>query len=463
MSVSNSSETSPSTLSRFPLASFQEVFMLSLPLILCLFSASLLNFFDRLFLSHYSLDAWIAASTAGNVSFLYQISCSMIALIAQAFIGQNIGANKLSKVGPIVWQMIWFAFLSMIVTYPTSFLAESYFVGTDVEQASISYFRPMALFNFLFPLASALTAFFIGRGKTRIILVANLIIQALNVCLDYLLIFGFDPLIPSMGVKGAAYATLLSQFCLCLVLFYFFSRPKYDRLYRTDKKKFDFVLFKEILAVGLPRSIGRCIGVAAWTFAAHMLIEKGGDSLLVLTLGVSLFTSFTFINEGFSQAITTIISHVLGANKVKILPLLFRSSFQMVSLSILVLSVPLIFCSDFFIHIFIQEKIHPDQWELLRKTCFCIWLVCLANGFNAIGASLVTASRDTVFYAWATCANWATICIPTYLVINVYHLSPYYFFIIDASSALLIGVLYFYRFKTGRWKKNLLDLHTATI
>ena len=225
MTTSESVDSQIHPLSRYPLGSFRELLTLSTPLVFACLSASLLGFCDRLFLSHYSLEAWTAASTSSYIAFLYQMMLSVIAMIAQSFIAQHIGAKRPSNVGPIVWQMIWFAFLSMLITYPSSFLAEMYFRGTEVEGPALAYFRPMALFNFLFPLNAALSAFFIGRGKTRIILYANISIQLVNIALDYLLIFGIGSILPPLGTFGAALQQLFQKRLSASFFFQNFPNP----------------------------------------------------------------------------------------------------------------------------------------------------------------------------------------------------------------------------------------------
>ncbi|MCB1066824.1 MAG: MATE family efflux transporter [Simkania sp.] len=459
MTTSENVEPQISPLSSYPLGSFRELLALSTPLVFSCLSASLLGFCDRLFLSHYSLDAWNAASTSGYIAFLYQMMLSVIAMIAQSFIAQHIGAKRPSNVGPIVWQMIWFAFLSMFITYPSSFFAEMYFRGTEIEAPALAYFRPMALFNFLFPLNAALSAFFIGRGKTRIIFYANISIQFMNIALDYLLIYGVGSIIPPMGTFGAALATIISEATLCLILFSKFARPEYIPTYNTHQRKLNLSLLKEMLKVGIPRSIGRGMAISAWSFAAHLLVMKGGIHLLVLTLGTSLFMIFTFINEGVCQALTTVASHIFGAKEEQAISRLLRSAFQVLALSMLLLSVPLIVMREQVISLFISDSLPYETLELLKKTCIFAWIACLANGINFIGASFITASRDTFFYACIITMNWVTICVPVYLIIGRFGVSPEYFFTIDSVNTILFGIIYFFRFRKGVWKKNLLSLH----
>ena len=248
-------------LTKYPLASLRELLVLSFPLILCTLSASLLGLCDRYFLSQYSLQAFKACSTAANLCFFYQMSLIMIATAAQVFIGQFQGAKKNLLIGPFTWQIIWFSLLSMIVTYPLSFLTTLYVQGSEIQEPATLYFKYLSAVNFLYPLGATLSAFYIGRGKTRIILLVNLCIQGLNIGLDYLLIFGVSGWFEGMGIKGAAIATISSQSLLCIILMSMFLQKKYIPLYRTDQKKFNRHLFWEGLKTGIPRAWGRSMAV----------------------------------------------------------------------------------------------------------------------------------------------------------------------------------------------------------
>ena len=103
-----------SKLSKYPVASLRELIYLAFPIILTTLSSSLLTLCDRLFLSYYSAKAWEAATVAGDLAFFFQMFCILLVMTAHVFVGQYHGANKSEKIGPLIWQMIWFSFLSMI-------------------------------------------------------------------------------------------------------------------------------------------------------------------------------------------------------------------------------------------------------------------------------------------------------------------------------------------------------------
>lgn len=429
-----------SNLSKYPVASLRELIYLAFPIILTTLSSSLLNLSDRLFLSHYSAEAWKASTVAGDLSFFFQMFCILLVVTAQVFVGQYHGGNKSEKIGPLIWQMIWFSFLSMIITYPISLFSESFFHGTEIEAPATLYFRCLTLSNFLYPLAAALSTFFLGRGKTKIILISNISIHIVNILLDYLLIFGVKGIIPPLGILGAAIATIVSEATLCMILYTFFIHKKYVHTYRTDLRKLDKKMLWEVLKVGIPRACGRAMVIFTWNAAARIMVVKGGDFLLSRTLGTSLFAIFSFINQGMGQAILILASNLIGANWDNELRKLIKNAYIFLLGIIVILTIPLFFFQNHLIHIFIGNGIAKESLSIFRACCSSILFICLGNGIMTIGVSLIMAYKDTFFYFLSTLFPWITLFLPSYIGIGLFNLPPQTFFIIDGANSVIIGI-----------------------
>lgn len=440
-------------LTKYPIASLRELLVLSFPLVLSTLSASLLGLCDRYFLSHYSLEAWKACTAAANLCFFYQMTLIMVATATQAFIGHFQSSHKRDHIGPLVWQMIYFSLLSMLVTYPLSLATEFYLKGSEIQGPATLYFRYLSLVNFLYPLGGVLSSFYIGRGKTRIIFLVNLLTQLINIGLDYLLIFGVEGWFSPMGIRGAAVATIIAQSIFCLILLLLFLQKKHIATYRTDLKKFNKTLFWEVLKTGVPRALGRSMAVGSWIFASYLLVHRGGDYLLVHTFGVSIFLVLSFVNEGMSQALITVASHILGAKLENIYKKLLSSALTFLGINMALLAIPLLFMQEFIIHFFIDEPLSTASYVLLKECCFWIWLVCFASGINRIGTSLLTAARDTVFYAICVSITWVTLCIPVFYGIGYLSWTSTKFFLIDGINCLVLGVIFIYRFLKDPSKK----------
>lgn len=409
-------------LTRFPTASLRELVVLSFPLMLVLFSTSLMGFVDRWLLGRYSIDAMQAGVNAVYLCMLFQIPCMRITSIAQIFVGQNKGSGNLSRLGEPVWQMIWFSLFTMCITLPLAPLGERLFLsGTSIHAEASQYFRFLMFFNFLFPLNAALASFFIGQGKTKIVTLTIILSHVLHFILDFLLIFGISGIIPPMGILGAAISTACAQILACSILFFFFLNGECRKNYGTSRWNLHWGSMWTCIKVGLPRALTKFILLASWTAIARIMIIKGDDYLLVLSIGGTLNLLFSFINEGIGQAILTISSNILGSKNLELLKKLFRSSFFLLSLEALLLSIPFIFFTEYTISIFFKESLSLVQIALLVKSCHWLWLFFLFDGFGWINLSVLTAFGDTVFLMiYNAIATWILGFIPVYFGMNVY-------------------------------------------
>lgn len=444
-SVKTNTHTS-NQLTKHPAASLRELFALAFPLILMAFSTSLLNLTDRFMLSHFSQDAWKACCSAMNLLYLPQLGLIIIASISQVFVGHYKGAKKEKMIGPFIWQMIYFSLSTILITYPLFAIGNLYLKGIAVESSAKDYFQILGSANFLYPLGSTLASFYTGRGKNSIVLFTNLIIQLLNLLLDYILIFGVGDLIPSFGVRGAAIATVLSQGMYCLILFLLFKQRKHALAFSTNQWKFTLPLFWEGLKPGIPRSFGRLLAVGAWTVATYFVIQKSGDYLLVHSFGLTVFVILSFINEGMGQALLTFNSHTLASNSSHLFRKSLCSSIYFIIIMAAVLAIPLLIFREAMILLFIRDPTSPQSLQFLKECCLWVWIAVIGGGINRIGVSMVTAARDTTFYAQCTTIQWITLCIPIFIGIENFGMSPSKFFLIEGLNSALMGTIFIFRF-----------------
>ena len=131
-------------------------------------------------------------------------------------ISQNLGAGKLEDIKVLPAQAIFFnILLSFVFLGGTYFFVEEIFTFLNAEGLvlglSIDYYNirvwgfPLTLFTF------AIFGIFRGLQNTFWPMLVATTGALVNIGLDFILVYGFEDIIPAMGVKGAAWASLLSQ------------------------------------------------------------------------------------------------------------------------------------------------------------------------------------------------------------------------------------------------------------
>lgn len=308
-------DTSSQPIAKHPAGSFRELISVQFPLFVSLLSGSLMGFCDRLFLARYSLDAFEAVSYAIYICMIFQLGCMRIATSSQILIGRASGSQNKELAGRFTWQMVWFSCATMAVTLPLSQAFSTYFFSIEeVQSYGRAYFNWMMFFNFLFPLGTSLSSFFIGMGKTRIITYATLASHSVNITLNYSLIFGVGGIIPPLGASGAAIATGVSQGIYCTLLFSQFIRRKYLEFgCRYLRLKLDYLL--QVLRLGIPTAAARMHNLFIWSLMMKMLAEQGEAYLLALSYGSMLVFLFSPLNESSVQSLITLFSYYFGAKR----------------------------------------------------------------------------------------------------------------------------------------------------
>lgn len=441
-------------LTKYPPASLRELLYLALPLVLSFFSASFMGFCDRLFLAHYSLEALEGSVYAGYLCLLFQQPIIRLTSMSQIFVGLYRGKGNDHLIGNSLWQMIWLSLFSMLITLPMShILTPHFFRGTSVYEPATTYFITVMSLNFLYPLGATLSSFFIGQGRMKVTFLATLAAHTLNICLDYLLIFGVKGIIPPMGIFGAAIATLISQTAFCGIQFYLFLGKGERIRFNTDKYQIHWPDLWSQLKVAGPRAISRIIILATWVYTSRIMTLKGGDYLMVLSIGGTMILLFTFVNDGMHQALITIASNLLGSKMYSKIWKLTRSAAILLFSTTALLSIPYLIFPEYTISFFIKKELSPEQMTILKRACMWLWLHFFSYGFNTIGASLVTASRDLLFYLFTIIFGWLTSFLPTYFGMNSWGWSPDKLWLIMAFDSFLFGVVLLMRASKEKWKE----------
>ena len=214
---------------------------------------------------------------------------------------------------------ILLAFFSVTLGLAAFAFAEPllYFIGAGESNFGYAYdYLTVYLIGTLFvQLATGLNTFLTAQGKSVTAMLSVLVGAVLNIALDPLFIFMFG-----MGVKGAAVATVISQFAsACFVVFALVGRRLTLRLDLSLMRP-DLAIIGAIAALGVASFVMSATeSVIGFVLNGRLkyygdMTELGGDTYVtVLTILQSSMTLITTPIAGFTQGVTPIISFNYGA------------------------------------------------------------------------------------------------------------------------------------------------------
>ena len=148
-----------------------------------------------------------------------------------------------------------------------------------------------------------------AAGKPKHAMSATIFTVVLNTLLDPLFIYTFE-----LGIKGAAYATVLAQSLALIWQLYTFSRPKELLHFKRGTFRLQSSIIRNIIAIGLsPFSMNVCACIVV-ILINNSMVHYGSD-LAVGAYGIANKVAFIFvmINMGVNQGMQPIAGYNYGA------------------------------------------------------------------------------------------------------------------------------------------------------
>jgi len=449
--------------------SLKALWKVSASLMISFLSMVAMMFFDRLFLAYYSTSALTAAASAGN---LYWAGCFMwvtLAAMAEVFVAQYNGAKRYEKLGQPAWQMIYLSGASVIFFFILGhFGSELFYQSGLMNHDEMTYYRWNNYFAPLLTLMTAISAFYIGQGKTSIIKWLGLLGNGVNIILDPLFIFGYKGWIPSMGIKGAAIATGIGISVQVVIIAALFLRRKNWETFGTNDYRFKPALFWKCLKVGLPPAIFVLFELLGWTGFYMMMRQISSEHILVCSVTQSILILFIFFGLGLEKGAAAVAGNLIGAKKLDEVKQVLKSGVKLCLGFSLVLAVFLIGIPDLILEWFFKNPtalssgeftITPDALIQVKgaiKFAMAILVVYLTmENIRFLLSGLLTSAGDTLFLMVAgACSIWFFLLVPTYVFVLKPQGSIYTAFYIWLFYSMISSGIYALRFFHGKWKQK---------
>lgn len=440
---------------------YREFLLLAFPLILSTTSWSVQHFVNRVFLTWYSTEALAAALPAGLTSFIFLSLFFGTAQYANTFVAQYIGAQRPERVGPAVWQGVYLALLSGLCGLGLAQISAPLFelVGhaPTIRQEETTYFRVLCYGIGPFVLSTACSCFFSGRGQTWAVLWVNVAGTAVNVVLDYGLIFGNWGL-PEWGIRGAAWATNISAACTALLFLGLMLRRPYREQYATLRGwKLDPGLFGRLLRFGGPNGINFMLDILSFSLFVLLVGRIGTVELAATNLAFNINSLAFMPLIGGSIAAATMVGQRLGQNQPEeaeycIWTCFHLALFYMGGMSLAYVLLPDLFLSPFGL------RSQGAEFEAARS--LAVWLLRIVGiycVFDAMYMSFTAALKgagDTRFLMWVSVVmGWVLLVIPSWVALIYFAAHLYLLWGFMCFYIISMGVVFFYRFRAGQWKR----------
>lgn len=231
------------------------------------------------------------------------------------------GENKPEKAGSYLKHGLVSNTLTALLIFLIVYAFSDYSYLLDQEASVTEMAGPYLLIitSSIFPLMLFLTfkQFAEGLSDTRFAMYISLGANAINIGLNYLLIFGHFGF-PELGLVGAGYATLISRIIMAIIMFvYIFTHTKFKKHLRNwMSKQWQRVQFKRLLDIGIPSGLQYTFEISAFATAAILAGQISAESLAAHQIAISLAALSYMAASGLGAAATVRIGNQLGKRDI---------------------------------------------------------------------------------------------------------------------------------------------------
>jgi MATE family multidrug resistance protein len=283
---------------------------LAFPVMIGMLGHTFVQFIDNIMVGQLG-TAELAAISLGN-SFVFiamsigiGFSSAITPLVAEAD-----GAKKEDDVSRIFEHSFLICLILGIVLFLSVFLNRNllYSMNQPIEVVELAspylFWVSMSLITIV--TFQSFRQFADGLSFTRAAMYSTLVGNAINVILNFFLIFGFW-IFPKLGVEGAAIGTLISR--ICMLTFIIFYLKLHKKLSKYIKKffpsKIEIKRVKKILYLGLPSALHSLFEVAFFVSAVWMsgFIGKNSQAANQIALNLSSMTYMVALGVGVAAMI----------------------------------------------------------------------------------------------------------------------------------------------------------------
>ncbi|MDP6178587.1 MAG: MATE family efflux transporter [Desulfatiglandales bacterium] len=441
---------------------YRQVLSISLPLVASMGSLTLMHFTDRIFLANYSIEAIAAALPAGIASFTGVSFFMGVANYTNAFVAQYTGAKSFTEVGASLWQGIYFSLLAGALLASLYFFSGRLFelIGHSprIRSLEVTYFNILILGAGLVVLGSAMACFYTGRGRTWTVMLVHMAGAAVNIPLDYCLIYGVGPF-PELGIIGAAIATVTSSATIVLLLsLLIFSRGNRARFKTWEKRAFDIELFGRLMRYGLPSGMQFFLEVFGITFFIQMLGRLGDLELAASNIVFSIEMLAFLPMVGFHIGNATLVGQAIGRGQPEDGVHATTSALHITLAYMMLLAAIFIVVPRPLLYLFKNSHHAPAQYAEIMDFGVILMrflaVFCFFDAFSLVFSGAIKGAGDTKFIMWTTAVlSLGTMIVPVYIAVEVIGAGLYTVWTLATIYISSLGIAFMLRYRQGKWKK----------
>ena len=319
---------------------------MGIPMILSMALQAVYNIVDSAFVGNMRVGSEEALNA---LTLVFPVQMLMVAVGIGTGVGTNallartLGQGNGKKAAKVAGNSLFLGVIIYVVCllfgiFGVKAYISSQTVDTEVLEMGIGYLRICCVISFGIIFFSLFEKLLQATGRSFYSTIGQVVGAVVNIILDPIMIYGIGPC-PEMGVKGAAYATVIGQVASAVLLFIFHMKMNKEFEHGAKYMKPDGGIIKEIYAIGLPAIIAQALmSIMVYVMNLILKFNPSAQTAYGLFYKVQQFVLIAFaygmrskkrIQDGIKNGlIYTIILMILGIAITEIFPEAFATLFH---------------------------------------------------------------------------------------------------------------------------------------
>lgn len=435
----------------------RRIAVVAAPLVLQNLSFTLLGVADTFFVSRISTDAVAAVGLAGILYFALLLLFRSAASSSMVFVGRAHGSADAAGIGRSVWRVLTMAGLLALLTpalpwvYGALFGLAAPADAETVRTLGTQYLHIRSLEVPFVMFSAVVWGFMVGRGDTRTPMWLAWGTVAANIVLDAALVLGPGPF-PAWGVAGAALATVLANVATAGVSAWLLWRPEMHRRYatRTPYRPTRAEL-GATLRVGLPMGIGDFVEVASFSVFFMILARVGVEALAASQIALQYMSLSFTMGFAIAMAAGSMVAQSLGAGNAREAEGVGYRATTLAAAAMGLVGLGYLIAPEALIGVF------SDDPAVIAGGATVLRLVAFYQLFDAVSIVLggaLNGAGDTTFTMLVRIfLGWGGFLPVAWLFALPLGGGVLGAWIGALAYLSLRGLVYFLRFRSGRWKR----------
>ncbi len=253
----------------------------------------------------------------GDVAFLLvALTLSGLSVGTQVMVARRLGEGDHPAIGAVFDNairvaMVFGALITIALILPVEAINNLLYESPELRAMGLPFIEVKFLATLPYLISAALQGLFIGVTETVHFFVMTLIRSALNIFLDFALVFGLWGF-PELGVTGAAWASTIAVVVSMVYLLVVALLPHYRRKYYLFRNAFDFSRLKRLVNLSTPAGARNMVGIFSYLVFFRIIEGISAADLAAANISRSVFNIIFMPTVGIGFAVSVLVSKALG-------------------------------------------------------------------------------------------------------------------------------------------------------